>query len=264
MFIGFSVAVVLVVVFIILTREKVSQDSGYFSITYANSTEQKKYSKYLNHAAGFWSDILNASHTISISVNIYSSENSSTIASASITSRNSKRLATSGNVNINSAVFDHLASATKYNAIKHELGHILGIGYWTQTAGTGSFARIVGSAYPTSLSEFNSLTGSSFTIGVPIENSGGSGTIGAHWENDYRSDFAGTGSPSKGLRNELMAGYIGSTAFLSGVTLGYLKDIGWDIDVTKKDPDDKFTFDLESKTGLGVKHTGGCGVCNHN
>jgi hypothetical protein len=259
-----SVCVFLFILVVYLTREKISQDTGYFSITYNTLSEQKKYSKYVNSGAGYWSDILTTSHPISVSVRVYSNANSSTIASASISSTNSNRLATRGVVNINSTIFDGLTSSTKYNAIKHEIGHILGVGYWTRTAGTGSGARIVGTSYPTSLSEFNSLTGSSFTVGVPIESSGGSGTIGAHWENDYRSNFAETGLPSKGLKNELMAGYIGSTAFVSGVTLGYLKDIGWNVDISKKDPDEKFTFDLEVKTGLEVRHSGGCGICNHN
>lgn len=259
--IGIFAALFLTILFIWITRSRVSQDTGYFTATYDSSTEQKKYGKYINNGCSFWSDILNNSHSIKLSIKVYYASNSSTIASASISKVNSKGLATSGIININSPVFDNISSSAKYNTIKHEIGHVLGIGYWKNTAGSGTSSRISGTAYPTALSEFNSLTDASFTIGVPIESSGGAGTIGAHWENNYRSNFASTGSSSKGLTNELMAGYIGTTAFLSGVTLGYLKDIGWDLDLSKKDPKSKFVFDLSAKTGLEVKTNGGCGVC---
>jgi hypothetical protein len=58
---------------------------------------------------------------------------------------------------------------------------------------------------------------------VPLENSGGSGTAGSHWD---EADFAPIGQQ---MSNELMTGYFvpGEVTLLSDTTIGAFADLGY-------------------------------------
>jgi len=58
---------------------------------------------------------------------------------------------------------------------------------------------------------------------VPLENDGGSGTAGSHWD---ETNFMPNGVP---MSNELMTGYInpGEQTYLSDTTIGALADLGY-------------------------------------
>jgi hypothetical protein len=59
---------------------------------------------------------------------------------------------------------------------------------------------------------------------VPLENDGGAGTAGSHWD---ETDFAPNGQP---MSNELMTGYLGfGDTYLSDTTVAALADLGYTV-----------------------------------
>jgi len=111
------------------------------------------------------------------------------------------------------------------SVIEHEIGHILGIGtLWDDRglltgAGTSN-PRFTGAR---ATAEYNTIFGVHET-GVPVENTGGSGTRDAHWRESV-------------LSSELMTGWAGpGTALpLSRITVASLADIGYQVDMSKAD-----------------------------
>lgn len=132
------------------------------------------------------------------------------------------------------------ASGGLIYTVMHEMGHVLGIGtIWSNRgllsgAGTSN-PRFTGTQ---ATAEYNSIFGTAAT-GVPVENSGGSGTRDSHW----RESIFG---------NELMTGYLNSgTNPLSRVTVASLADIGYQVDISRADS--------YSPNGSGFLRSGGSG-----
>jgi len=165
----------------------------------------------------------------------------------------------------------------------HEIGHIIGIGQLT----FGSW-RI--SEEPVSSYEFNGATKYYYhganalreyksyfpryadnIIGIPIEDDGGAGTEGYHPEEgqlhgNSNDDRFINGNFHPGLRDELMTGWSnasdGKFLPMSRVTIGFLADIGFQVDYTKADlfepeqiikyissPNGWFTFEITNTSG---------------
>jgi hypothetical protein len=111
------------------------------------------------------------------------------------------------------------------SVIEHEIGHILGIGtLWDDRglltgAGTSN-PRFTGAR---ATAEYNAIFGV-HESGVPVENTGGSGTRDAHWRESV-------------LSSELMTGWAGpGTALpLSRITVASLADLGYQVDISKAD-----------------------------
>ncbi|HQR41978.1 MAG TPA: leishmanolysin-related zinc metalloendopeptidase, partial [Gemmatales bacterium] len=106
----------------------------------------------------------------------------------------------------------------------HEIGHILGIGtIWTNKgllSGAGTSNPLFTGAQATAA--YNSIFGTNAS-GVPVENSGGSGTRDSHWR---ETTFG----------NELMTGYLNNGANpLSRITVGSLADLGYQVDMSRAD-----------------------------
>ncbi len=108
--------------------------------------------------------------------------------------------------------------------VLHEMGHILGIGtIWDNLgllsgAGTSN-PRFVGAQATT---QYNAIFGRNEN-GVPVENSGGSGTADSHWRENI-------------LGNEVMTGYVNSGANpLSRITVGSLADLGYQVNLSAAD-----------------------------
>lgn len=108
--------------------------------------------------------------------------------------------------------------------VMHEIGHVLGIGTIWSTRGLLSGA---GSSNPRftgaqATAAYNAIFGRNET-GVPVENSGGSGTRDSHWR---ETTFG----------NELMTGYL-NNGFnpLSRITIGSLADLGYQVDFSQAD-----------------------------
>ena len=111
------------------------------------------------------------------------------------------------------------------DVIAHEMGHVIGIGtLWDQKGlldGAGSpNPTFTGAA---AMEEYGRLKGSG-PAPVPVENEGSPGTIDSHWRELL-------------FRHELMSGYISSPGNpLSRVTVGSLKDLGYEVDLDAADP----------------------------
>lgn len=100
--------------------------------------------------------------------------------------------------------------------ILHEMGHALGF--------AGAIFNQLGLVDAAS-----NFTGTqamaAYGGAVPLENSGGSGTAGSHWD---EADFKPNGVA---MSNELMTGYFspGETTLLSDTTIGALADLGYTV-----------------------------------
>jgi hypothetical protein len=115
--------------------------------------------------------------------------------------------------------------------ILHEMGHVLGIGtLWSDfgllqnpsSAGHTADTYFSGAG---GLSGFDAIGGTTYTGGmkVPVENTGGGGTMNAHW----RESILGT---------ELMTGYLSNVSNpLSALTVRSLADLGYTVDVNAGD-----------------------------
>ena len=108
--------------------------------------------------------------------------------------------------------------------VLHEMGHILGIGtIWDDLgvlsgAGTSN-PRFIGAQ---ATAQYNAIFGRNEN-GVPVENSGGSGTADSHWRESI-------------LGNEVMTGYVNSGSNpLSRITIGSLADLGYQVNYSAAD-----------------------------
>jgi len=117
------------------------------------------------------------------------------------------------------------AGGDLFNVVLHEMGHVIGIGtIWSMKGllfGGGTANPIF--TGPQATAAYNAIFGTSAS-GVPVENSGGSGTADSHWRESVFS-------------NELMTGYYntGSPNPLSRVTVGSLADLGYQVNMNAAD-----------------------------
>jgi len=119
--------------------------------------------------------------------------------------------------------------------IEHEMGHALGYGtLWgeTQFGDRGFLAdpSLSGGTDPhftgtNALAQFDLVGGAAYVgAKVPLETEGGYGTADAHWRETV-------------FDNELMTGYVNyGDNPLSVVSIGSMKDLGYDVDLSKADP----------------------------
>jgi flagellin-like hook-associated protein FlgL len=127
-------------------------------------------------------------------------------------------LAASGQMTIDEDDLDSMITGGyAYGTYIHEIMHAVGF--------SSSHPDFSGSTYngANAIAQYNEIMGTSVTS-LNIEDDGGLGTAGSHWEQD---DFS----------NELMTGYVslGETP-LSKVTVGALEDLGYEVDYNAADP----------------------------
>jgi hypothetical protein len=113
--------------------------------------------------------------------------------------------------------------------ISHEMLHVVGVGsLWENLGLVGDAStdpHFVGSA---ARAAFRDVNGGDTYAGnpVPIEDTGGDGTAGAHWREDV-------------LRDELMTGWLsGGAQPLSLTTVMSLADLGYEVDPASAEPFD--------------------------
>jgi hypothetical protein len=130
------------------------------------------------------------------------------------------------------------------SVILHEMGHVVGIGtMWTakgllQLASSGSNVLDTYFSGVSGIAGFNSIGGATYTGGqkVPVENTGGVGTVNSHWRESV-------------LANELMTGYLNTGSNpLSLLTIRSLEDIGYSVNTNAADP---FALALSLRSNLG-------------
>ncbi|HEX8211346.1 MAG TPA: leishmanolysin-related zinc metalloendopeptidase [Longimicrobium sp.] len=134
------------------------------------------------------------------------------------------------------------------NVILHEMGHVLGIGtIWTLKAllqNRSSATSTLDTYYSgaNGIVGFDAIGGNTYTGGakVPVENTGGPGTINGHWRESV-------------LRNELMTGYLNAGPNpLSVLTVRSLADLGYSVDPSRADP---FFLTLTVRAPGGTENT---------
>lgn len=117
------------------------------------------------------------------------------------------------------------------SVILHEMGHVLGIGTLWQSKGFLQNRSTAGNPLdtyyngPNGIVGFDAIGGATYTGGanVPVENTGGPGTMNGHWRESV-------------LVNELMTGYINPGVNpLSVLTVRSLMDLGYAVDPSRAD-----------------------------
>ncbi len=147
--------------------------------------------------------------------------------------RNSNAIPVLGLMQFDAADVASLETAGQFNAvILHEMGHVLGIGTMWSTFGLLQNPSSAGTPLDTyfsganGIAGFNSIGGSTYTGGqkVPVENTGGAGTMNGHWRETV-------------LQNELMTGYLNSGVAnpLSLLTVRSLSDMGYTVNTGAAD-----------------------------
>ncbi|MCC1491466.1 pre-peptidase C-terminal domain-containing protein [Cognatishimia sp. F0-27] len=107
------------------------------------------------------------------------------------------------------------------DVILHEMGHVLGIGtLWSRLNLVNGFSYVGSNA----VSEYSALITGTATA-VPVEEDGGPGTAGGHWDEDL-------------FDRELMTGISENSPPmpLSRMTIGSLEDMGYQVNYTAADP----------------------------
>ena len=176
-----------------------------------------------------------------IGILFFYSEDSTTIAYAGVSSFATvynlpgvQAVSTNYYMGVNTAYEAEYNHSDWVDIITHELCHALGLGiFWNYNISNVSGSVIPidfflsGSAYTRTQSAYNELTGLSRQF-VPLEESGGAGTISNHWEDDLR-DITGW-QTYFGFFNELMTAYQikNQKAILSKLTLQHLVDLGYE------------------------------------
>jgi hypothetical protein len=118
------------------------------------------------------------------------------------------------------------ANGTWTNVILHEMGHVLGIGTMWDFFGlknaSGTAGDYIGAH---ALAEYRTLSGNPSAGSVPVEHDFGSGTAGAHWDEDT-------------FNAELMTGFVeapGTPMPISRMTIGSLQDLGYSVNYAAAD-----------------------------
>jgi hypothetical protein len=135
------------------------------------------------------------------------------------------------------------ADGTLVDVITHEMGHVIGIGtIWENkgllTGANGNNPRFTGTA---AKKEYGALKGTGPTA-VPVENSGGPGTVNSHWRESV-------------FKNELMSGFIAAPNNpLSRVTVASLQDLGYVVDLSAAEPYALPNLQALAEAGLMAVH----------
>ncbi|MEO5824523.1 MAG: leishmanolysin-related zinc metalloendopeptidase [Gemmatimonadales bacterium] len=138
---------------------------------------------------------------------------------------------------------DLMASRGLLNGVVlHEMVHVLGIGTLWGPDRQGlvvdpqaSDPLFRGQRASGAYGVFGALTAS---LGVPVENTGGTGTRGGHWRESVFQD-------------ELMTGWAGGAMQMSAVTVGALGDMGYAVDPSRAD-----AYSLPTPIGPGAGTSG--------
>ena len=137
------------------------------------------------------------------------------------------------------------ADGTLVDVITHEMGHVIGIGtIWPNkrllVGSNTTNPRFTGAA---AKKEYGVLKGIGPTP-VPVENTGGPGTVNSHWRETV-------------FKNELMSGFIAAPDNpLSRVTVASLQDLGYAVDLNAAEPYSLPNLRAMAEAGLMSAHGG--------
>ena len=227
--------------------DNVSPFNIYLNYLYPLDDEDKSI---IQSAIDKWKSIIllkTSSNSFDLTISVYYYSNSpGVLAAARVDTINSSGIPLTGSLYINSDNWVSQKSFIKedgnsqaYYTILHELGHLLGIGtLWSHLVSDNFYIGQYG------VREYRNLLHQPNLTGIPIEDDGGDGTAGGHFEegaefvtsNNTRYD---NGHFHTGLDRELMTGWAESDTGvepLSRVSVGILQDLGFVVDYSKADP----------------------------
>ena len=153
--------------------------------------------------------------------------------------RYTNQIARTGVMGVNIAQIDAnggaFSAADFATIITHELIHGLGIGFnwdanFTERQNPTNLANntITPTAYPTAVGTYRTIAGDNTLVGVPLENEGGAGTAGGHWDDNARV-INGINHPA--VTNDLMIGFAapGNPNIVTQLTLDAVGEYGYEI-----------------------------------
>lgn len=130
--------------------------------------------------------------------------------------------------------------------VLHEIGHVLGIGtIWNfqralLNTSVSNDPYYVGSVARAQFAAINTVTYSGNP--VPVENTGGTGTVNSHWRTSV-------------MQRELMQGFANNQVQpLSRITVGSLQDLGYTVNLAAADP---FSLTAALRSGFGFDASSG-------
>ncbi len=192
-----------------------SNTDGIFNNTFFGDSQN--YTSAIKIASDRWSSYIDEDITINVKYQTFNNPSSTTLAFASM--NDSSNIRAGGTININTGRSPPAAGWD--DVIEHELCHVLGLPGATKwqnaiiTNGSGTF--LDASDFPLTAAYYSLISGSSANI--PLQ------STGSHWN---ETEFT----------TELMTPLIGDEAELitSKLTLTAMKELGWDIDLSKAEP----------------------------
>lgn len=147
--------------------------------------------------------------------------------------------ATSGDMNFDIDDVDNLIVAGSFNnVIQHEMGHVIGLGtLWNLDIGDGNIYNNVLSPENQfqyvgvhALTAYQNEFDPDATF-IPIEEGGGPGTAGGHWDEvDNGAGLTGITDPDgRDMAFELMTGWLNAPTFVSETTIAQFEDLGYEV-----------------------------------
>lgn len=145
-----------------------------------------------------------------------------------------------GLMEFDEADIDDLSVETFKDVVRHEMGHVLGVGTLWDTTGFGGSRKVIdgaGTGNPIftgvrAVAEWSAFGRSGK---VPVESTGGAGTADSHWRESTFGD-------------ELMTGYVGASNPASKMTVASLADLGYHTD---RDAADSYSLPSSSMRSSG-------------
>ena len=216
------------------------------------------YSQYdfniIENAANTWSNIITSQilpesdYDLTININ-FQQMASNVLGSAGptyYTIKNGNYIPIEGEMTFNTLNWNMQKNDIKVNGnneafytVLHEMGHVLGIGtMWNLNNLVSSDMLWYNGT--NALREYKNYNNNQTLIAIPIEDNGGGGTAYGHPEegDSKQSHRYNDGKLHPGLDSELMTGYAEGTSEpdpLSKITIGFLEDIGFDVDYNRSD-----------------------------
>lgn len=128
-------------------------------------------------------------------------------------------------------------NGTFNNVIQHEMGHVIGLGtVWNiyDSANDTIYNNVLSAANQYTgihaLTAYQNEFDPTATF-IPIEEGGGPGTAGGHWDEiDNGAGLTGITDPEgRDMTFELMTGWLNAPTFLSETSIAQYKDIGYEV-----------------------------------